>query len=67
MMSPDWLVRFGVVRRGCAREHFAGALTGHETREQFEGCNPIVPLCADVSALIGQMGSPARDRRPIIA
>jgi hypothetical protein len=67
MTSLDRLVRFGVARRRCAHEHLVCALTSEETHEPFEGRKPIaVSGDAGATGLLGQMGSPARDRRPII-
>jgi hypothetical protein len=67
MTSSDLLVRFGVGRASCVGEHLMCALTSEETREPFEGGNPIaVSGDAGATGLLGQMGSPARDRRPII-
>jgi hypothetical protein len=68
MTSSGRLVRFGVGRIGCVREHLMRAPTSEQTREPFKGCNAILPLSGDVgvSELIGQMGTTARDRRPII-
>ena len=69
LKSSDRLVRFGVGQRGCVHEHLMRTLTSKETREQFEGRKPIIAVSGDtgVTGLLGQVGSLARDRRPIIA
>jgi hypothetical protein len=66
MTSLARLLRFGAGRTGCVYEHLMCAPTSEETHELLESFEPIVPLSGDVSELFGQIGSPARDRRPII-
>jgi hypothetical protein len=62
MTSSVRLIPFGIGRIGCVYEHLMCTLASDETHEQFKGRNPVV----GVSVLIDQMGSLARDQRPII-